>query len=522
MFDTSDGSGDPTGWAVPGVDRPRPVVLPAGLVRLQAAAAEVLALDLGRLSDRELLAVTAAHLAVLGSLRHASLVQVAEVDRRRAHAEAGLASTSRWLQSQGVESPGSVVTSARRLGQFPRVAARLADGSLPASSGQRLQVVLSSLRRHVDRGDGLIGGQPADQALAGVANGIRLIAAEARGGFLGDADPALVDLMKASEELFVGPRTSELDLLERAFLLLADHVEPAQLSGCLSPLVHALLPDLLEQAEDRAHADRSLRLVPDSDGSGWTLQGRLDPECGERLHAFLSAQLVADHDPADTAAAARLREQGLDPHEDLEPLGWRDPRAGVGEDVPPTLVPRSTRQKLHDALSTGLGQVLASDLLGQTHDKQPVQIIVTVAAESLDRQPGALPGRTGSGRPVSCRLVRRWACGSALTRHVLALDGTVIQTSHTQRTLTRAERCALHTQTGGRCQSAGCTRSTRHPGTVLHPHHATPWALSGTTSLADTVHLCDQCHGHLHRGHPIRLRDGRRLGPDGWLPPQRE
>ena len=386
--------------------------------------------------------------------------------------------------------------------------------------------MLSSLRRHVDRADGLIGGQPADQALAGVANGIRLIAAEARGGFLGDTDPALVGLVEACEAIFGDPSdgTSELSRLERGFLLLADHVEPAQLSGCLSPLVHALLPDLLEQAEDRAHADRSLRLVPDSDGSGWTLQGRLDPECGERLHAFLSAQLVADHDPADTAAAARLRERGLDPHDpDLDTLGWRDPRAGDGEDAPRRLVPRSTRQKLHDALSTGLGQVLASDLLGQTHDKQPVQIVVTVAAETLDRQPGALPGRTGSGRPVSCRLIRRWACGSALTRHVLSLARHGHRRRATPSGPSPAPNDAPCTpRPADAARATGCTRSTRHPGTVLHPHHATPWALSGTTSLADTVHLCDQCHGHLHRGHPLRLRDGRRLGPDGWLPPPRE
>ena len=94
----------------------------------------------------------------------------------------------------------------------------------------------------------------------------------------------------------------------------------------------------------------------------------------------------------------------------------------------------------------------------------------------------------------------------------------MIETSHTRRTLKPHERRALHTQTGGRCQGAGCTRSTRHPGTVLHPHHANPWATTGTTSLTDTAHLCDACHTHLHHGHPLRLKDGRLLGPDGWIP----
>lgn len=532
MFDSLDGpaggGGGVAGWAVPGVDRPRPVVLPEAVLALQAAASQVLSLDLVRLTDAELLAVTQVQCAVQGTLRHSGLLQVGEVDRRRAYREAGLASTSRLLQSFGVEQPGSQVTAARRLGLFPLVAARLRDGSLPASSGQRLQVVLSTLRRHVDRGDGLIGGQPADQALAGVCNGIRLVVAEARGGFRGEDDPGLLALVAACDDVFSADRDglSELAVLERALLLLADHVEPAQLSGCVSPLVHALLPNLLEQAEGRAHDERSLRLVPDSDGSGWTLHGRLDVDCGERMHAFLTAQLVSDHDPADTAAAEQMREQGLDPYEGdltdpaadptLEDLLW------AVDELAPTVTPRSTTQRLHDALSSGLAQVLGSDLLGLTHDKQPVQITVTVPAETLDGSPGALPGRTGAGRPVSCRLVGRWACGSALTRHVLTLDGKVIATSHGQRTLTRAERRALHTQTGGRCQGHGCTRSTSRPGTVLHPHHATPWALTGTTSLADTVHLCDHCHRHVHHGKTLQLKDGRRLGPDGWLPPQRE
>ena len=62
---------------------------------------------------------------------------------------------------------------------------------------------------------------------------------------------------------------------------------------------------------------------------------------------------------------------------------------------------------------------------------------------------------------------------------------------------------------------AGCTRG---PGSRLVPHHAAPWARSGTTSLDDTVLLREQTHHDLHAGgHVIRLKDGRLLGPDGWV-----
>lgn len=502
MFEITEFPDPLPGWGVPGVERPATAALSERVVVLQAACAALADVDLALLGEAGLLADSAATLAAIGVLQHLSLRQVAEVDRRHAHRSVGAASTSRWLASQGVEAPAAQVTAARRLRQFPVVAARLAAGTLAAASAHRLQTALASLRTHVDRADGLVGGQPAGEALAGViGSGVRMLVGQCRGGL--DAD--LADRLDVAASAILSETregVGELARLEQAFLLLGDHVEPAQLAECLRVLRDALLPAEPADRERTSHEQRELRLTRDP-GGGWTLSGRLDVDCGERLHAFLQAQLVADADPGDTATAADLRGQGLDPY---------DP------DLAPTLAPRSTRQRLHDALRSGLARVLGGDLLG-THDKQPVQVVVTVGADTLDRTPGALPGRTGSGTAVSCDLVRRWACGSALTRHVLALTGQVVATSHTQRTLTRAERRALHTRTGGRCQGAGCSRSTCQPGTVLHPHHADPWATTGTTSLADTVHLCDSCHTHVHHGHRLRLKDGRRLGPDGWVDP---
>ena len=90
----------------------------------------------------------------------------------------------------------------------------------------------------------------------------------------------------------------------------------------------------------------------------------------------------------------------------------------------------------------------------------------------------------------------------------------MIQTSHTARTLKAHERRAKLIETGSRCQAAGCQR---RPGKRLTPHHATPWATCGTTSLADTVLVCEQTHHDLHSGGKIiRLKDGRWLGPHGW------
>ena len=97
----------------------------------------------------------------------------------------------------------------------------------------------------------------------------------------------------------------------------------------------------------------------------------------------------------------------------------------------------------------------------------------------------------------------------------MSLGRKVIETSHTERTLKAHERRALLVQWGGRCAGAGCTSP---PGTPLIPHHANPWARTGTTSLADAVPFCDTTHHDLHEGgRTILLRDGRRLGPHGWV-----
>jgi hypothetical protein len=52
----------------------------------------------------------------------------------------------------------------------------------------------------------------------------------------------------------------------------------------------------------------------------------------------------------------------------------------------------------------------------------------------------------------------------------------------------------------------------------LVPHHPDAYARSGTTSFFDTVMFCDRSHDDLHvGGKTLLLKDGRLLGPDGWV-----
>jgi hypothetical protein len=219
------------------------------------------------------------------------------------------------------------------------------------------------------------------------------------------------------------------------------------------------------------------------------------------LHTVLTAELATDPDnPTDTAAWSAHRQAGAQTEDIIELDGC----AGA---------PRSLRQRRHDALKLGLRTLLSSGALGGRGKHIP-HIGVSTSLDTMHGLPGALPAIGDSGAPLPTSLVQRWLCESYLTRFVLSLGRKVIETSHTERTLKAHERRAKRLETGGRCQGAGCTRG---PGENLTPHHATPWAVCGTTSIADTVWLCEQTHHDIHAGgKTVRLKDGRYLNEHGW------
>lgn len=262
-------------------------------------------------------------------------------------------------------------------------------------------------------------------------------------------------------------------------------------------LVDALLPNQLAERSEDAHDRRGLELIRHPDGSGWTLRGTLDDECGERLQIALTAEMATDPENVEDTAA-RQNDEAL-PEETAAPARRRSPTA-----------------RRHDALNLLVGKVLGSGALG-SRSKVPVNIGVTVGLDALHDVAGALPARTTSGATVPIGLVRQWLCESAISRFVLGLGGRVIETSHTGRTLKPHERRIKHLETGGICQAAGCCRGDP-TGDPLIPHHAEPYAVCGRTSLEDTIMLCHVSHDDVHvGGKTLRLKDGRRLGPNGWV-----
>ena len=468
---------------------------------LVAAEDAVLAQGAAELPEAQALADTAELLTQIERLRAGTLGRIADVDLRKLYLLDQAASTSSWVRQQDSSLEAGQVALAKRMAALPTLDSAVRDGRISVTVAEKVGKALTRLRRHVDRPDGLIDGQPAEQALLGViGHGIRMIVCESLGG-LAENDPRLAALIEQLAAIVKSP-TCQLARLEAGFLLLAEQLEPRLLPDALGRLVDALLPNELDKRFAQGHDDRGFTLTPVQDG--WIPSGKLDLETGELLSEVLKAEMDVDPDnPTDTDAYRTQRADGWTPDDGIDDLP---------ADLP---APRSLRQRRHDALRNGLRRYLDTGIAG-LRDKVSPHLGATVGIDLLDNVPGALPAvSTTTGRTLPASLIRSWTCHSAISRFVLSLGHKVIETSHTSRTLKPHERRAKWIETGGRCQTAHCRCG---PNTTIIPHHPDAFARTGTTSLSDTVHLGEPCHTNLHaHKRTLRLRDGRRLNENGWV-----
>jgi Domain of unknown function (DUF222) len=482
------------------LDTAPPAPLLSEPARLLVRAVEALrAQDPTDMGGGQALAETALLLREMEKLSAVSLRRLADVDRRELHTLDAAPSVGTWVERQQVGVDRSRVALARRLCRLPALADAVEGGRLSVACAVRVGEAVEALRPHLDRADGLLDGQPAEEVLTAVlVDGVAMLVAQARGGLDDDVMAALWADLGA----IAGAARPAVHRVEAGFVVLAEQVEPHLLRPALRQLVDAVLPQQLEERSQRAYTERGLLLTRDPDGAGWRVgRGRLDDECGELLWTVLQAEMATDPDnPVDTAAYAGAAAAAAAP--------WADAWTGPS--------PRSRQQRQHDALRLALRRLLDSSALGQ-RDKAAPHLMVTVGLDAMHGAPGALPAVTGSGATAAMSVVRRWLPDSHLTRVVLGLGRRVIETSHTERTLKSHERRALSVQWGGQCAVAGCIRGLGSP---LVPHHVIPWHRCRSTSYRDTVPLCDSSHHDLHTGGKVlRLKDGRWLGPDGWIDP---
>jgi hypothetical protein len=506
----------PVRWDVPGQrfgDAPAPAPLPPvspAVAELQALLARVTDTVPASLPESQALVDLQALLQVGQGLRVHTLSRLADAQTRQLHTLTAARSTRGWLDQVAPDRPVVDLPLARKLTGLPVLRDRVRAGALSLTAAGKVAAALGKARPELDQPDGLIDGQPATELVPAVVREVLALVAQSRLG-MSDTDPVLLALSAALEQVLVDGG-SQLGQLERAFVLLAEHLPTRWLREALQRLLDALLPNELER---RAARDEGLLSLTDcGSGLGWDLRGHLDDETGELFHVALTAAARGDDQNAqDTADAAALRAQGLDPSDPSEPLGSL---TLLDASVVPTRPPRSRPRRWHDALTRLLHRYLAADLAGTSH-KAPVRISVTVSSALLDNTPGAPPALGGSGKALPRSLVRRWWCDATVTPFLLSHGWQALGTLHTTRTLTATERVALDLQSGGhRCAGLHCCRNDPNPLTGLEPHHVTPWATTGTTSLRDTIWACPVLHHDLHHGRTATLRNGRHLTQHGW------
>ncbi len=449
-------------------------------------------------------------LAACERLKALALHAVADVHARGLHATEDAPTAAAWVAAQPVSGVArDDVTLARRLTATPLVSAELAAGRLSCAAAGQVAAAVAKARPFLDRPGGFIDGQPAEPALHGVVvDGVAMLLAEATGGALpGEPDQSV---LRGALETIVARGTSQRDRLEAGLVFFARRCPAGLLRSGLGLLLDALLPAQHEARARRAERQAGLDLHRRAGGSGWWLSGELDDETGELLHTVLGAARATDPDnPGDTEAwrvtCTEGDYRGAD-LADLEPADW-----------PAALPrPRNDRQAQHDALRLALRCLLDSAALGSREKAHP-HVAVSVSLDFVQGLPGALPGRALSGARWSREQTRRLLCQGTFTRLVLDAAGRVIGASHTGRTATALERMIAHVQWGGHCAAAGCIRGpdTGHP---IVPHHGALFSHTGTTALHDTIPLCERDHHYLHADRcTLRLKDGRRIGPDGWV-----
>ena len=512
------GVDDEPGWAIPGVtglagtgsgpgSQVLPLVSPV-VAGVQGLLEQLTGVDPAGLDGAQALADGQALLAVEQQLRVLNLRRVADVGARGLHELVGFRSAKAWLRTHRPDGDAADAVLAARLREFPRLQAGVLDGTVPLAGARKVLVALRKVGPHVDRLDGLIDGQPGDQVLTAVVGHVLALVCRQLLG-LAEDDPRLAALVARGQEVLAAG--SQLAVLEGAFTWLATELPVRQLSGPLDELVLAVLPSVLEDRGEKGHERRGLSLTPLADGTGWHLCGDLTLECGEQLWAALRAEATRDPaNPTDTAAWAASTAAG-------DGAGTDAGMWGLGADLAGGEQPRGRRQRLHDAFGRLLARYLEHGLGGRA-GKVPVQVHVTISEQTLTGAPGSPPPRADSGRLIPRAVVKRWWCDAKVTAFVLSLGGKALRVVHSQRTLTGHERRALQLEGGDRCVGDGCCSGLPDLLTPLRPHHVFGFAEDQSTSLDESLPVCDVLHHDLHEGHKtVRLRDGRYLNEHGWV-----
>ena len=341
------------------------------------------------------------------------------------------------------------------------------------------------------------------------------LAATARALTNGDISVAHASVVAAGTQELANHVVTEA---EPVLVDAARRLDPPRLRRVLAHLRLVADPDGADQARERRHAGRWLRLIPSFEGMV-AIDGLLEPEAGQTVLAALEPL--------------------------VRPTGADDPR--------------SSGQRTADGLCELARRHLEGGRLPQTGGVRP-QLTVTVDLDGLLGHPGAVGGELGGMGPLDPEGCRRLACDGAVTRVLVtrvlvtrhrsdgpdlsqqqgrgqerptarlraavallppALGGAPTQpleVGRTSRVVQPAQRTAPAVRDGG-CAFPDCDR----PPAWCEAHHLRHWLHGGPTDLANLILLRRAHHRAVREGgwRLARDPDGRLTATPPHQPPHR-
>lgn len=282
------------------------------------------------------------------------------------------------------------------------------------------------------------------------------------------------------------PHGTDTDKIEVAEHILADGARsttPEDVTRIgLHLLAHLAADGNAPDDRDRKRT-RGLRIGKQGADLMTPISGLLDPETRALLEPVL----------------AKLARPGMNnPDNPDSPTGDVE-SPDLGRDALAKAAARDTRtavQRNHDALKTGLRQLLSSGVLG-SHRGLPVTAIITLSVQQIEEEHGIVTTASGGIVPITDAL------RMAETAHpVLALfdhRGRPLHLGRARRLASAEQRLALIAASGG-CTRPGCDA----PASMTAVHHVTEWRDGGLTDIGNLDLACDHCHALVHDG------------PGGW------
>ncbi|MDQ3295554.1 MAG: HNH endonuclease, partial [Myxococcota bacterium] len=208
-----------------------------------------------------------------------------------------------------------------------------------------------------------------------------------------------------------------------------------------------------------------------------------------------SKQLVGDDVPAGTFGDRRL---GV-------PAGtFGDQRIGVpaGTSCDPKLdIPAGTsdaRESRKTSAFDRAGALVAmaqAVIRGEHKDRSPYQLVVSVAARTLQRDAdpdSASVACCADGTCISADTARRLGCDGSVVEFVEDARGTAISVGRKTRTIPGSMKRAL-LRRDRTCRFPGCRTRV-----FLEGHHIEHWADGGETKLSNLISCCDFHHRFVH------------------------